>query len=74
MYFALIPQAGVKVRAPCRGLNAPPTAAKPKTQAHQPPLCTDTFAQRFRTKDKNKKQNIEPPSQKKLVQNFFAMQ
>jgi len=33
MYFALFPQAGVKVRAPCRGLTAPPSAVKTKTCA-----------------------------------------
>jgi len=31
MYFALFPQAGVKVRAPCRGLTAPPSTVKFKT-------------------------------------------
>jgi len=35
MYFALSAVGGVKVRAPCRGLKAPPTAAKAKTLPEQ---------------------------------------
>jgi len=48
----------VKVRAPCRGLTAPPSAVKTKTTplqlAHKMKICCGVFERKAKAKTKNR--------------------